>query len=135
MSQENVDLALRAHEAFWRNDLDEFLACVDPEAEWHPLAHEIEGARHGHDGVRLWWAGLFAVFPDLRPSIAETRDLGDDFVLINMRGEGSGAESGVGIDLDLWQALEIRRGRIVWYRASRTAEEAFEAVRLRAQVR
>ncbi len=119
-----------AYEAFGRNDFEGFIDCVDPEADWYPLAHEIEGARHGHDGVRLWWAGLFAVFPDLNPQIAELRDMGDR-VLINMQGGGSGENSGVGIDLNLWQVVEIRNGLIVRYSAHRTEAEALEEIRER----
>jgi hypothetical protein len=31
----------------------------------------------------------------------------------------------------LWQLAELKDGRIVWYRAFRTEEEALEAVKLR----
>jgi hypothetical protein len=90
----------------------------------------LEGATHGHEGVRRWWTGLVTVFPDLKPSPTETRDLGD-FVLIHMQGGGSGGQSGAGIDLDIWQLVEARNGLIVGYSAHRTEEEALEAVRLR----
>jgi ketosteroid isomerase-like protein len=35
MSQENVELALRADDAFKRGDLDAFLALCDPDLEFH----------------------------------------------------------------------------------------------------
>ena len=130
MSREHVQVAQRAFAAFQGGDLDGFLALVDPEAVWQPLAHEVEGPGHGHDGVRRWWAGLAAVFPDLEPTIDEIRDLGD-VVLIHLLGGGRGAESGVGIELDLWQIVEPRDGLIVWYCALRTEQEALEAVRAR----
>ena len=128
MSDETVEVARRAYEAFGHNDFGAFIDCVDPEADWYPLAHEIEGARHGHEGVRLWWAGLFAVFPDLKPQIAELRDMGDR-VLINTQGGGSGETSGVGIEFNLWQVVEIRNGLIVRYSAHRSEDEALEEIR------
>jgi ketosteroid isomerase-like protein len=130
MSQENVELAKRAYDAFERDDLDEFLTYVDPEVEWHSQMSEMEGSTHGHDAVRRWWANLFAVFPDWKPSIVGVRDVGD-FVVIRLRGVGSGAASGVRIDTDLWQVAEIQHGRIVWYAVFLTEEEAREAVGLR----
>jgi ketosteroid isomerase-like protein len=65
MSQENVELARRAYEALGRDDLDELLALVDPEVEWHSLVLEMEGTFHGHEGVRRWWTSLHSVFPRL----------------------------------------------------------------------
>jgi ketosteroid isomerase-like protein len=36
MSQENVEAVQRAFEAWNADDLDAFLAGLDPEVEWHP---------------------------------------------------------------------------------------------------
>jgi ketosteroid isomerase-like protein len=132
MSQENVERARRAFAALQRDDIEEFLSYVDPEAEWNSLVLEMEGAFHGHDGVRQWWASLLAVFPDWRPTIVEVRDV-DDCVLLHARGSGTGAGSGVGIDEDFWQVAQMQGGRIVWYGAFRTEQEALEAVGLREQ--
>lgn len=128
MSQENVDVAFRAVQAFQRgDDVEVFLVYVDPDAEWHSRLGGIEGALRGHDGVREWWKNLFAVFPDWRPTVVEVRDLGD-FVLFHLQVAASGVGSGVGVDEDFWQAAEFRAGRIVWYAALRTEQEALEAV-------
>jgi ketosteroid isomerase-like protein len=43
MSQENVELVYRAHEAFNRRDLDAFVALIDPEAELIPLNVALPG--------------------------------------------------------------------------------------------
>ena len=130
MSQENVEVAHRAWEAFERHDIDGFLTYIDPKVEWHSLMHEMDGVAHGHAGVRQWWTSLFAAFPDWSPSIVDVRDLGD-FVLLHARAVGSGAASGAGVDEDFWQVAEMRGGRIAWYRVFRNEEEALEAVGLR----
>jgi ketosteroid isomerase-like protein len=129
MSQENVELVDRAYEALQANDIDAFLALVDPDVEWHSLILEIEGVFRGHEGVREWWRSLRDVFPDWNPSVVEVRDAGDR-VLIHARGVGSGAASGVGVEDDFWQVAELRDGRIVWYRAVRSEREALEAAGL-----
>ncbi len=130
MSQENVEVAHRAWEAFHRDDIDGFLTCIDPEVEWHSLMQEMDGVAHGHAGVRRWWTSLFAAFPDWRPSIVDVRDLGD-FVLFHARAVGRGAASGAVVQEDFWQVAEVRGGRIVWYRVFRNEEEALEAVGLK----
>jgi ketosteroid isomerase-like protein len=129
MSRENLEAAERGYAALQRDDLESFLAYVHPEAEWHSLVLEVEGVRYGHDGVRDWWAGLRAVFPDWSPEIIEVRDLGD-WVVIHAQAKGSAERSGVGINADFWQAALMREGLIVWYGAFRTEAEALEAVRL-----
>ena len=129
MSQENVELARRAYAAFQAGDFDEWVSYFDPAVEFN--ASEMEGSFHGHEGLREWAAGLLAAFPDWRPSIVEMRDL-DDLVLIHATARGAGAGSGVGIEVDFWQAVEFRDGRMVWYAAFRNEAEALEAVGLRA---
>src|SRR5215204_698821 len=64
MSQENVELAYRAFDAFARHDLDVFVAFHDPDCEIQPLLAAVGGNYHGHDGVREWWEDLFGAFPE-----------------------------------------------------------------------
>jgi Ca2+-binding RTX toxin-like protein len=58
MSQDNVELVYRAHEAFNQRNFDAFVALTDPEAELIPLYMELPGVTFyvGHDGVRSWRA-------------------------------------------------------------------------------
>jgi hypothetical protein len=131
MSRANVDLAYRAYDALQRDGIEAFLNYVHPEAEWHSLVLQLEGDFHGHDGVREWWQGILAVFPDWRPSMEEPpRDLGD-WVLIHARVKGNAVGSGIAIDDDLWQLVEVREGLVVWYGSFRTEEEALAVVRAR----
>jgi len=130
VSQENVDIARRAFEAVAvHDDIDAFLAFLDPDVEWHSLFLEIEGTRHGHDEVREWWRNLRAAFPDWTPEIVAVRDLGD-WVAIHARGAGTGAASGVGVEYDFWQVAKFRDGRMVRYYGTRTEDEALEAAGL-----
>jgi ketosteroid isomerase-like protein len=131
MSQENVEIARRAFEALTvHDDIDAFLAFVDPDVEWHSLILEIEGTRHGHDEVRGWWRTIRTTFPDWSPAIVAVRDLGD-WVAIHARGTGTGAASGVGVEYDFWQVAAFQDGRMVRYHGARTEAEALEATGLR----
>ena len=131
MSEENLETTRRMYEALRRNDIESFLVHVSPEVEFHSLILEIEGVFYGHEGVREWWSGIRNTFPDWSPEIVDLKAAGDR-VLIHARGSGSGASSGVGIDQDFWQVGEFREGRMVWYRAVRTEEEARQAAGLPA---
>ena len=77
MSQENVELARRAFDAFNRRDFDAFLELMDPEVEAASQLVAIEGGYRGHEGIRRWWESVFEVFPDFTLGVVEVRDLGD----------------------------------------------------------
>ena len=64
MSQENVELAQQAFDAFNRRDLGAFLALMDADVEALSRLVAMEGGYHGHDGIRLWWQNLFDALPD-----------------------------------------------------------------------
>jgi SnoaL-like domain len=77
MSQENVELAHRAIDAFNRRDLGAYLELVDAEVEFVAGGVTMEGDYRGHAGIRRFWENLLGVFPDLALEIVELRDLGD----------------------------------------------------------
>jgi ketosteroid isomerase-like protein len=129
MSQENIDLAHRCYEALHADDIERFLTYLDPDIEFTSLILEIEGTFHGHDGVREWWSGLRDVFPDWKPSLVEVRAAGP-YVIARAHGSGSGSGSGISIDDEFWQVVEVRNGKVIWYRAVRTEREALDAAGL-----
>ena len=130
MSQENVDVVRATFDAFQRRDLEAFLNCMDPEVEYRSLILEVEGAYHGHEGMRSWWDSVLAVFPQWNPEIQDARDLGDQ-VLSRVRAEGRGTGSGIALERDIWHLAEIRDGRMTSSVFFRTEREALEAVGLR----
>ncbi len=93
MSQDNVEVARRAFDAFNRRDLDAFLALMDEEVEVGSRQVAIEGGYHGHQGVRRWWTDLLAAFPDYTAEVEELRDLGD-VMLVRVRGSAQSAHGG-----------------------------------------
>jgi ketosteroid isomerase-like protein len=134
MSQENVELGQRAADAFSRHDLDAFLALCDPDLEFTSRHVGLEGgaAHRGHDGVRIWWDELLAIFPDVSSEIEEVRDLGD-VTIARHRFRGRGIESEAPIEQTNWQVTKWRDGKAIWWSSCRSEAEALEAAELRKQ--
>ena len=126
MSEENVERARRAYEAFNRRDLDALLALVDPEADFTTRFVERSEAYHGHDGVRMWWDDLLRVFPDFSVEVVEVREVGDLTVnTVRVRGHGLGSETP--FEETVWQVGEWRAGKAVSWRSYGSEAEAVEA--------
>jgi ketosteroid isomerase-like protein len=128
MSEENVEVVRATFDAFQARDLDTFLSYMDPDVEYRSLILEVEGAYHGHDGIRSWWESVLAVFPDWNPQIVETRDL-EDRIVSRVRAEGQGTGSGIALERDIWHVAEVRDGRMTSSAFFRTEDEALDAVR------
>ena len=130
MSQENVELARRAFDAFNRRDLDAFLALMDADVRAVPFAAAIEGDYLGHDGIRRWWENLLGVFPDFKLGAVEVRDFGD-MTVASVRNRGRATGSDILMDQTLWQVAEWRDGKAVWWSSLGSEAEALAAVGLR----
>jgi hypothetical protein len=130
MSQENVELALRAYDAFNQRDWDAFVALMDDDVEIVTRIAAIEGGRHGQDGMRRWWETMLTAFPDYDIEVVDMRDVGD-VTLASLPALGHGAGSDVPFEDLLWHAGRWRRGKCVWWRAFATEAEALEALGLR----
>ncbi|HEX3196971.1 MAG TPA: nuclear transport factor 2 family protein, partial [Propionibacteriaceae bacterium] len=81
MSQENVEAFKRGLEAGNRGDIETLLEVLDPEVEWHSALHALLGGEQtmfrGHDGIKRFWADVYASWDELVGNIEEVRDLGD----------------------------------------------------------
>ena len=132
MSRENVELALRALDAFKRRDVDAFVALLSPDVVWEENP-ELPGLREIYRGraeAREWMVAVLEVLENLQFEVAELRELGDDRVF----GEGvltaSGKGSGAPVELRVWMVLwfaerKIARRQVFW-----TSDEALETAGL-----
>jgi ketosteroid isomerase-like protein len=132
MSQENVEIGMRAVAAFNSRDVDATLHFYSPHAELRDLANAPDQASavRGIDAIREAWILWTAAFDELRVEIEEWTDVGDA-VIGAAHWQGRGKASGMSIDVRQFDLFEFRDGRIV--RATlgfKSKEEALEAVGL-----
>jgi ketosteroid isomerase-like protein len=133
MSQENVELGLRALDAFDRRDVDAFVALLSPDVVWEENP-ELPGLREVYRGraeVREWMVAVLEVFEDLQVEVAEITELGDDRVFSETVLAARGKGSGVPVELRFWMVLWFAESKITRRQVSWTRDEALEAAGLR----
>jgi len=135
MSQENVETVRRAQEAWNADNLDAFLAELDPEVEWHPsIEPALEGREtiyRGHDGARRAWEEYRGeAWGGLTSQIQEIRDLGDS-VLVLAHFDVIGRTTGIEFGEELGQLITFRGGKILRSQDFLSHAEALEAAGLR----
>ena len=131
MSQENVEIARRAYEAFNRGDLQAMVADLAPNFEY-----ATTGAIPGMTGVYRGGAGILGFLEWIwsefeRPSmeVHELVDAGDQVMAaVTLRGRGK--QSGVGTSWDVWHVWTMEHGKVVHGQAFTSRAEALEAARL-----
>jgi ketosteroid isomerase-like protein len=129
MSQENLEVARGAYDAFNRRDLDAYLAAFDPEVEFTGRLAEVTGTYRGHPGIREWWDDALSVFPDIQIEVVEIRDLGH-VVIAKVRLRGHGAGSDTPVEEYAWQVGAWRDGKIVSVHTYGSEAEALEVAGL-----
>jgi len=133
MSQENVEIVLRALEAS-PHDRDAFFSNLDPEVEWDASGVGLPDAEtyHGPEGVREFNRLWIGAFDDFGYEPQEVIDAGDS-VIIFMHQWGRGKGSGAKVDNRFWQVWTVRHGKVVRYRHFSEKGPALEAVGLSEQ--
>jgi len=88
------------------------------------------GPYRGHDGTRSGWQNLLSVTPNFEAEVEQVRDLGQ-VTIPRQRNRGRAFASGAPMEQTIWQVVEWRDGKAIWWRACPSKEAAFEAVGLR----
>jgi ketosteroid isomerase-like protein len=134
MSQENVEAAQRAFDAFNRGDIEAVLQELDPEVEWHSgvlVPFEGEGKIYrGHEGYRDLWRDLHGAFAEFHLQYSEIRDLGDRIVAIG-RAHTRGMKSGVETESPICWVVDMKNGKASRVLTYLDPKEALEAAGLR----
>jgi ketosteroid isomerase-like protein len=134
MSQENVEVVMKLHDAFSRGDLEGVLSGWHRECEYRAaMTQVVEGEDavfRGHDGLRRWWQELQDLYDELGTEVLDVRDVGDRVVVTFLiRGRGKG--SGIYLDgQELAQVVTLRQGKVAEARDYFNHAEALEAVGL-----
>ena len=133
MSQENVEAAERAVDAFNRRDIDAYLEEIDPEVEYHVALQGMPGGApevyRGHDGVREQLRDLYESFSEFHLEISEIRDLGEQVVAIGQL-RARGKESEAEVKSPIGYVVEFKNGKMIRLDDYFDPEEALEAAGL-----
>ena len=116
MSEENVENARLAIEAWNRQDLPAFLETWDHEAEWRPAfpaGTEGSGAVfRGREEIALAWHGVREAWSEYQVSADEARMVGDALLVLG-RIHARGAHSDVEIDAKWSAVVRFRGGKAI----------------------
>jgi ketosteroid isomerase-like protein len=131
MSQENVEIARRAYEAFNRSDPQAMVADLAPNFEF-----ATTGAIPGMTGVYRGVEGILGVLEFMRSEFERPRievhelvDAGDQVVAaVTLRGRGK--QSGVEASWDVWHVWTMEHGKVGHGQAFTSRAEALEAAGL-----
>jgi len=129
MSQENVDLFWEGNDAMRRGDVEGILDRVSEEVVWIAARTSVEGAYHGHEGIRRFLADNAENFEIFEPNFDEVRDLGDRvlaFGRFRIRARGSGVET----SFPVAGIATYREGKLVGWEDFRERGLALEAAGL-----
>jgi ketosteroid isomerase-like protein len=130
MSQENVELVRRAHEALNDGDMDALVALCDVEFRldmsdrvFNPAVYE------GHAGIVRFYSEVRDVWASYLWQPEELVQTGENVVAL-LRSGGRGRGSGVEVERQTAMVWTVRDGRATALRFFRDRDEALEAVRL-----
>jgi len=119
VSEQNVELHRRIHEAFNARDIEALIAYCDPQVDFHSPFAAVGGLTvyRGHGGMRKWhqdleeaWEGEIRVEPEAY------FDLGEQtlaYLVLHARGRQSRVET----DMQLAQVATWRKGLMVSFRS------------------
>ncbi len=131
MSQENVEIVRRGHEAFERGDLTTALEAFDPEVTCYTAAPLPDPEEyHGTEGFLQWFGRWTEGFEDYVQHAEEYIEAGDH-VIAQVYQRGKGDQSGVPVEGRYWFLHTLRDGKVVRMGVHATQDQALEAAGLR----
>jgi ketosteroid isomerase-like protein len=131
MSRENIEIARHAAEAIDRRDRTAWLALHDQDCEVVAMDDWSEAGVRGAEAAWSFYGTVFDALDRVTgPSgIGDVQlvDAGAGQVLVHLRNDLSGRESGAGVEFNYWVVVTIRQGEIVrehWFADHAEALEA-----------
>jgi uncharacterized protein len=132
LSQENVEIARAAYEAFNRGDIDGILDLCAPDIEWEDTGGPSldTSAITGKRAVRAYFESGLEPWDWVRREPEEIIDLGGDRVLVLFRTVARGKKSGVEVDARAGDLVTFKEGRVVRWTGYLDRAQALKAVGL-----
>ena len=130
MSEQNVEVAAQAIEAFNGSDVDALAALTTPDFEWSPSMVAIEGTIfRGREGIERYFESLSGAWEKFHVHRGRFR-YAEAVVVMLGRLEGRGMGSGVPVDAWLGMVFDFRGGLISRIRGYLDHTEALKAAGL-----
>jgi ketosteroid isomerase-like protein len=130
MTKRNVEM-ISAALAAAPEDPEPLFALLDEQVAWDYVGAFPESATyHGPDEVRAFFGQWAGAFDDFGVEAEEVTDAGD-YVVVRMRQQGRGKETGALVENRVWQVFTFRNGKVVRCRGFQTEADAFAAAGLR----
>jgi ketosteroid isomerase-like protein len=131
MSEENVDLIRRGHEAFRDSGEEAIFEYLHADIDLTPVKELLDSETfHGHDGVRRYFQTMRDAFGDFGWEPQEFLDHGDE-VLVATRFFAAGRGSGVPVEAMVYNVWTVRQGKAVRVHGFLSRSHALEAAGLR----
>ena len=129
MSQENVEFARTAVEAFNRRDIPALMALTTDDFEWITLTGgTIDSTVYkGAEGIDAYFRDTGAIWESIRVEPQEFRDLGETTVLVVSVLHARGIGSGVEVEAALCVLLRVRGDKIAAFWSFASEQEALNA--------
>jgi ketosteroid isomerase-like protein len=136
MSQENVEIVRTMLDTWNTRGIDATIDAFDPEVELVDLQAVIgmKDRGRGPDELHRMAEQWTEIFDDWRLELREVVDLGDDFVMAEVRFEGVGRDSGARVSNRQFEVYRLVDGKIVEIRVGfHDRAEALEWARRREE--
>jgi ketosteroid isomerase-like protein len=131
MSQENVELARRAFEAYSRGDIDGAVSDFAPDCRYTSagLIPDRTGVFRGPEEYKGFIGWVRSEFDDVQSEVDELIDAGDQ-VVVGSTLRGRGKQSGAQAKFTFWQVWTVQNGKFVRGQGFASRDEALEAAGL-----
>src|SRR5215212_3546739 len=112
MSPEDLETVRRAYDAFAAGDLETLRTFLAPDIEWRttpevPFMGNYQGLDEFLRGMNEWTSA----FDEVTTEVEEMIEAGES-VVVGHRMRGRGRDSGVEVDLAIWQVVGVRDGQL-----------------------
>ena len=131
MSEENLETVRRSLEAFDRRDKALWLEARSENFKVVTTNEWPEGDVRGREAAWDFYVSIADTF-ERRPfsDDIEFMDAGPDKVLVHQRNDVRGGESGVNVEIDYWDVISFRDGKMIREQWFESRAEALEAAGL-----
>lgn len=131
----NLELLREAIDAYNRGDLSFVYARAADDIEVHAAEGLINtGTHHGRAAFESWMREWLEAWSDFEIEIRDVEEIDERFLVVDVIQRGTGSGSGIPVEMELVQMIDVRGGEIARLHLYTERDQALATVeRLRAQ--